>query len=209
VTLLLAFALAAADPTLAPIEAMARTPVATQLLVFARDCMSRHWDGSTTPDTLAVPPWPGAPTGCFVSLVDGRTTRACVGSATPVRGSLRETVRSLATEVLTADRRHPPVRREELLTLRIVIAFAGVREAVADPMQVDPGREGLLIASPRGSIAFLPGEARTVSWALSQARQLGVLQSGSKDAGYERFEVTTIAEPTAPLPRKEAGDAAP
>jgi len=132
--------------------------------------------------------------GVFVSLTRGGATRACVGSATPLGGTLAETVGSLAVQALHADRRHPPVRRDELPESRIVIAFAGPGEAVQDPLAVQPAREGLLVVTPRGTAAFLPGEARTVSWALRQARRIGVLGPG-EDATYLRFQVVTLAEP--------------
>jgi hypothetical protein len=64
-------------------------------------------------------------------------------------------------------------------------------------MQVSPAREGLLFATPAGSVAFLPGEARTVSWALREARRIGLLASPS-DASYQSFSVVTLREPSAP-----------
>jgi AMMECR1 domain-containing protein len=147
------------------------------------------------PDSLAPPDWPGPPTGVYLSLVSGAATRACVGSLQPVGGSLAETVRALAARVLSADPRHPPVRAGELARLRVVIAFAGPGEPVADPMAVNPARDGLLVRGARGSLAFLPGEARTVSWALREARRLGVIEGSWRDTAYERFAVVTVREP--------------
>src|SRR5439155_2406207 len=129
--------------------------------------------------------WPGPPCGVYLSLARGRGTRACVGSLTPLGGTLAATLRELARRVVSDDPRHPPVRYEELDTLAVLVSFAGPPEPIADPMIVAPAREGLLIASSRGSIAFLPGEARTVSWALSEARRVGVLEHSS-DASFQR-----------------------
>jgi len=184
----------ATDPTLDAYRAFARSPRGERLLAVARDAMRRHWGERAARDTTDIP-WPGAPRGVYVSLSDGHSTRACVGNATPFRGGLVETVRALAVQSLQADRRHPPVRREELDTLRVVISFAGIPGAVTDPMQIDPGREGLLISSGTRSVAFLPGEARTVRWALLEARRIGILQGPAESAAYARFPVVVLAEP--------------
>jgi len=185
---------AVTDPTLDAYRAFARSPSAKRLLAVARDAMRCHWGERAARDTTEIP-WPGAPRGVYVTLSDGHSTRACVGSATPYRGGLVETVRALAMQSLQADRRHPPVRREELDTLRLFISFAGSPDAVTDPMQIDPGREGLLISSSNGSVAFLPGEARTVRWALLEARRIGILQGPTESVAYSRFPVVVLAEP--------------
>ena len=201
---------AAASPpaVLEPYLALASSPQGRELLAGARRAMEDYFEGARPGEKAQLPRapgWPGAPVGVFVSLTRGGATRACVGSATPLGGTLAETVGSLAVQALHTDRRHPPVRRDELPESRIVIAFAGPREAVQDPMAVQPAREGLLVVTPRGTAAFLPGEARTVSWALRQARRIGVLGPG-EDATYLRFQVVTLAEPARAV---EGSDAMP
>jgi len=194
-----------ATDDLAAYREMARGADAARLLARARATMAAEWDGAP-PAAGAAPDWPGAPVGVYVSLVRGHATRACVGSAEPVAGSLGATLDALARAALGADPRHPPVRRDELDSLRVVITFAGAGRAIADPYAVDPGREALLVSTPRGSVAFLPGEARTVSWALREARRLGLLVPGSRDASYRGFPVVTLAETEAPI-AVEASDA--
>ena len=61
--------------------------------------------------------------------------------------------------------------------------------------ELDPGREGLLIETDRGRVAFLPGEARTVSWAIREARRIGVLAGAEANARLYRFDVVTLSEP--------------
>jgi AMMECR1 domain-containing protein len=199
---------APAEDALAPYREFARSASARVLLAEARSAMARYYadvagETSVPSDTL---PWPGAPCGIYVSLVDGKKTRACVGSPTPPGGTMEETVRALALQALSADRRREPVRREELERLRIVISFAGPATTVADPMTVAPAREALLVVGPRGSVAFLPGEAKTVSWALKEAKRIGVIASAAEGI-YQRFDVVTTAE-SAP-PHKATGAAVP
>jgi AMMECR1 domain-containing protein len=181
-------------------RALATSPGRDAVLAFTRAALREYFenDGAVataapaTPDSL-VPDWPGAPTGLFLSLTRGASTRACVGTATPLAGTLAHHLRRLAAQVLTSDPRHPPVRAEDLDTLCVNVSFAGRPEPVADPMEVAPAREGLLITSARGSIAFLPGEARTVSWALREARRVGMLDR-SGDASYQRFQVVALKD---------------
>ena len=50
------------------------------------------------------------------------------------------------------------------------------------------------ISASGGSVAFLPGEARTVAWALHEARRIGVIQGPAENARYYRFPVIVLAE---------------
>ena len=88
----------------------------------------------------------------------------------------------------------------------MVVAFASTPVPVVDPWQVAPMREGLLIASPRGSVAFLPGEARTVSWALREARRAGLLERVS-EASFQKFAAVVIKDDGAQ--REEGAHALP
>lgn len=192
---------------LEPYRAFVRTQPAKALLAEARDAMRAYWEGAAASPPRAgasdASPWPGPPVTVYVTLVGAKGTRACVGGA-PAEGGLAGTVRALARRALHSDPRRPPVREEELAELRVAISFAGDGEPVADPMRVDPGREGLLIASGARSVAFLPGEARTVSWALREAARAGVLNRTEGAVAYRRFPVVVLMEPVALSHREES-----
>lgn len=185
-------------PELEPYRALARSSAAARMLEAAREGLCASLD-ECEPSAVALVEWPGAPRPVYVTLTRGRTTRACVGSDAPM-GTLAETVRQLAARVADADRRRPPVRAGELDSLRLVIAFAGEGAAVADPYTIDPAREGLKVETEHGAVAFLPGEARTVRWALAEARRIGVLTGPLSEARCTRFPVVIIQGPAA-LPR--------
>ena len=198
----------AAAPAQDPYVTFARGPRGMRLLAIARDAMRAHWGESVrshAPDSIG---WPAAPRGVYVSLAGAQGTRACIGSATPYRGGLVETVRTLAVQVLQADRRRPPVRREELDSLLVVISFAEPPESIEDPMTVDPWREGLLISSGTRSVAFLPGEARTVTWALGEARRIGVIRDADEPS-YSMFHVVLLHEVPPQRSPKEEPDVSP
>jgi AMMECR1 domain-containing protein len=192
-------------------RALSRAPAGARLLEIARETM-RGTDVSATGGKVSTrdpaPPtadleMPPSPEALYVTLVKGTTTRACVGHEPPHNTYLPEAVRELAREVRTADRRRPPVRDDELNGLRLVIGFAGAAEPVERAGEVDPGREGLLIESEGGRVAFLPGEARTVAWALREARRIGVLLGPAAAARYYRFEVVTLSEPVPAAPKEK------
>ncbi len=182
----------AVSPELEPYARLARTDDGQRVLAVARDALCQA-AGRCDTLTCAAPDWPGAPRPLFVTLAHGARTRACLGRDEP-RGSLTESLRALAGEALTGDRRRAPVLAEELDSLRVLVAFAGDERALADPFQVNPMREGLRIATERGTVAFLPGEARTVSWALSEARRIGVL-GRTEDARFSRFDAVVLSGP--------------
>ncbi len=188
---------ARAGDALDPYRALARSDARSRVLAFTRAAIASTLgaaDSDAAPATEDTAlDWPGQPCGVYVSLARGRATRACVGTLTPLGGSFAATLRALAWQVVGSDPRHPPVRAEELDSLAVLVAFADTPEPVADPMQVVPSREGLLVRSPRGGIAFLPGEARSIAWALGEARRAGVLDA-SGDASYQKFAVVVIRQ---------------
>lgn len=194
-------------PELAPYRALARNRAdAEGVLSAARLGLGMALGVAEPPPLLRVPEWPGSPRPVYVTLVRGRASRACVGSDTPLGGSLAATLTRLGERLADADLRRPPVRAEELDTLRLVVAFASDPVAVRDPMTVDPVREGLRIETERGAVAFLPGEARTIGWALREAKRIGVLSNGASGASgaasYSRFTVVTISGPALSKPQR-------
>lgn len=200
-------AVAMAAPELASYEQLARNEDGRRLLAVARRAMISYADhGAITGDSLAARlDWPGPPAGVYLTLQRGGTTRACVGSSAPLRGGLVEAVQALAVEVLSADRRRPPVRREELDRLQITITFAGTPRPIQDPHLVNPAHEGLLVGSEHGHVAFLPGEARTVSWALREARRAGIAAGSRDGVRYQAFSAVLLKE-ASPIVDTEVAD---
>ena len=96
------------------------------------ECARREIARACAPESLAratgTLDWPGAACGVYMSLARGTRTRACVGSLTPLGGTLSATLRELARRVVSDDPRHPPVRGEELDSLVVLVSFAGPPE---------------------------------------------------------------------------------
>lgn len=188
---------AAEAPELAAYREFVRGDSAAAVLAIARAALV--WgarDDAGEPALPAGPAWPSAPCPVYVTLMQGARIRACVGTDAPLDATLGGTVWRLAVRALSADRRRAPVRADELDSLHVVVAFAGRAVPVADPFAVRPAREGLRLETSRGAIAFLPGEARTVSWAIAEARRAGVLEGPLADARCSRFAVVVLREPS-------------
>lgn len=184
-----------------------------ELLAIARAALETAAGDTTGAATAAhapapTKPWPAPPAALYFTLISESGTRACVGHDPPRGADIAEAVRVLAPFALTGDRRRPPVRAHELPSLRIVLAFAAAPVPVRDPTEVDPAREALLIETPQGHVAFLPGEARTISWALHEARRIGVLAPGAAPR-YSRFQVVTLSEPSLPSTQGRVSDESP
>ena len=190
---------------------LTRGPARAGLLRVARTEAERSHAPEAPRDSIprtfgfALPP---APAALYLILQRGNVTRACLGHEPPHSTDLAEAVRALAAEVCTGDRRRQPVRAEELNGLRVILGLAGNAEPVARPTDIDPGREGLLIVTDQGRVAFLPGEARTIAWALREARRIGVLTGPAWDAHFYRFDVVTMSDVAPqPAPRRNRRDA--
>jgi len=203
----LALAASAAASVLDPHRELARGADGARLLAVARAAMEREAGDAAEPGVSR--PLPPLPAALYVTLARGAVTRACVGQEPPQGPDLESAVRALAAQALAGDRRRPPVRRDELAALRVVIAFAGPAVPVANPAEVDPGRDGLLIESERGRVAFLPGEARTVAWALREARRIGVLAGPQSAARFYRFEAVTLSEAAPAAAERKDSDVVP
>ncbi|MDR2124468.1 MAG: AmmeMemoRadiSam system protein A [Desulfovibrio sp.] len=94
--------------------------------------------------------------GCFVSIKsrDG-SLRGCIGTFLPTRSGLAEEITANAVSAATRDPRFPPMRPEELSSVRISVDVLSEPELVRPGMRLDPevygvivckdGRRGLLL----------------------------------------------------------------
>ena len=79
--------------------------------------------------------------------------------------------------------------------LGAVTADLGFSKAVV--ALVDPAREGLIVGGADVAVAFLPGEARTIAWALRESRRVGALRP-RQPVRYQRFPAVVLSEPEPP-----------
>lgn len=161
------------------------------LLEYARDCLLAQLKGASPPEP------PGFATkqqrACFVTFFRAKRVFACFGGFSPRRASLAEEIAENVRLALKNDSRSRTVNRETALSAGVQITFpAGQPERVNDYRAIDPLREGMFVESNDNGVAFVPGEARTASWAFREA----LARLGVKDpAGVQvyRFRATEIS----------------
>ena len=131
-----------------------------------------------------------ASTGVFVTLVRKGKVRGCYGSLYPEGIDLLSQVREYTAAAATRDFRHLPVHPSELNEIVIIISFIGPLEPISSIHEVDPKTEGLLIRTGNARAVLLPGEARTASWQLQEARRQAGISSREPVELYKIHTVT-------------------
>jgi hypothetical protein len=165
-----------------------------QLVQFARAVLIETVQGkgrqATLSDSIAHLQ-PNA--GIFVTLMKNSKVRGCYGSLYAEGVDLESQIREYAVAAATRDFRHLPLHESELDDIVIILSFIGPLEPVSGMHEVDPKTEGLLIRTPAARAVLLPGEARTASWQLREARrQAGI--SGSEPVELYKIHTVTIIE---------------
>jgi hypothetical protein len=166
-------------------------PEKLALLEYARGCLTARLAGT------AVPAAPECAThqqrACFVTFFNGRRVFACFGGFSPRRANLAEEISENIRLALKNDARSRSTNAETASKAGVQITFPlGQPERVESYRSIDPTREGMFVEGTSGGIAFVPGEARTSSWAFREAlRRLGE-QDPSAVAVY-RFKAEAVS----------------
>jgi AMMECR1 domain-containing protein len=161
------------------------------LVEYARACLLARLDG------VPLPPPPPCATrqqqACFVTFFRDRRVVACFGGFTPRRTSLAEEIADNVRLALTNDPRSRGLSRETAQETGVQITFPlDQPERVADYRAIDPLREGMFVEGNGTGVAFVPGEARTASWAFRQAlARLG--ESDPSSVRLYRFRAVAIS----------------
>ena len=161
------------------------------LLEYARGCLSAQLEGSSSP------PPPECATGqqraCFVTFFSGKRVFACFGGFSPRRATLAEEIGENIRLALKNDARAKTVTLDTASHAGIQITFPlGQPERVSSYQSIDPAREGMFVEGPHSGVAFVPGEARTSSWAFREAlRRLG--ERNQAAVAVYRFRAVAIS----------------
>ncbi len=101
--------------------------------------------------------------GAFVTLHRRGQLRGCIGnffSETP----LVRTVEEMAMAAATQDPRFPPVGRTEIDDIDLEISVLSPLKPISDLDEIQVGRHGIYIVSPRGRGVLLPQVATEQGW---------------------------------------------
>jgi len=133
------------------------------------------------------------PRPIFITLVKNGKTRGCAGSFIPIYNSLEESIVNFTVIAATQDIRYPPVKFEELNEIVIKITFPEKPVSVNNPFTINPLTEGLIIKKEGKEGVVLPGEAKTVDYAI----KIGLNNSGIKDlngVSFYKFKGISFSE---------------
>ena len=138
------------------------------LLEYARTCLIARLTGAPAP----VPPEFAIhrQRACFVTFFNGKRVFACFGSFSPRRANLAEEINENIRLALKNDARARNVTRDTIQRAGVQITFPlGQPQRVTSYREIDPAREGMFVESSNAGVVFVPGEARTASWAFREA----------------------------------------
>ncbi len=141
------------------------------------------------------------PAGAFVTLRTRRgDLRGCIGSIWAVE-PLFKAVASSAVSAAFRDPRFFPVLAEEMPKLDLEISVMGPIEPVRDILEIEIGRDGLIISRGRFAGLLLPQVATEYGWDretfLDQACVKAGLPAGSwrsEDTRIEKFAAEVFGE---------------
>jgi len=163
---------------------------ARALTEYARACLTAQAAGAPPPAAPAVALKRQRP--CFVTFFQGSRVFACFGGFTPRRANLADEIGENVRLALTNDLRARNVSRATAATAGVQITFPEQPERVGSYREIDPVREGMFVEGPKGGVAFVPGEARTASWAFREAlRRLGERDPAA--VTVYRFKATAVS----------------
>ncbi len=127
--------------------------------------------------------------GVFVSLKKNKQLRGCIGTISPVYGSLAQEIAANAISSATRDTRFFPVEKKELEQLSYSVDILGNAEECSRE-DLDPSKYGVIVSS-RGKRGLLLPDLEgvdTVEQQLQIALEKGGIHPGEKYK-IERFEV--------------------
>lgn len=184
---------------------MLTTPQRNQLLRIARESIEAVLDGRrpSLPSTDQLDAELTRPSGCFVTLHADGELRGCIGSIQPI-APLYEAVSSSAINAAFRDPRFFPLRKDELPAIDLEISVMSPIEPVADPSEIQVGRDGLIIRRGHAAGLLLPQVATEYGWDRETFLRQTCVKAGLPSDAWrapgtriERFSAEVFGEQTA------------
>jgi uncharacterized protein, PH0010 family len=132
----------------------------------------------------------GRRAGVFVSLKKHGSLRGCIGTISPVTGSIAEEIYRNAVSSGTEDPRFPPVTESELPELIYSVDVLAEPEPIHDKAELDVSRYGVIVAAGRKRGLLLPNleGVDTVEQQIAIAKKKAGIYD-NETFSMERFEV--------------------
>ena len=128
--------------------------------------------------------------GAFVTMSKDGRRKGCKGTFEPAAGNLAEEIIRAAIGAAAADRRYRPIRANELADLIFTVSIIGPLKRVRESDGYSTRDYGLLLRTASSTGVILPGEAKTASWRLAEAKRQAGMRAGQS---YELFVFKTVA----------------
>ena len=166
----------------------------TALLDYTKACLLAQIDGKPQP----VPPEFATKIQrpCFVTFYANKRVFACFGGFTPRKANLGDEIAENIRLALINDSRSRNISRAQVIAAGVQITFPiGQPVRVTSYSVIDPASEGMFIESTSAGVAFVPGEAKTASWAFRE----GMRRLAEKDplhVNVYRFKAEYIKTPS-------------
>ena len=148
--------------------------------------------------TLALTPVFGDKRGIFVTLTRAGELRGCIGFPYPVM-PLGDAIEDAAVAAATGDPRFPPVRKEELSSIRLEVTILTVPSTIVGepgkrPEKIVVGRHGLIVRGRGTSGLLLPQVASEYGWDSSTFLDHTCIKAGLPEQcwTYANVEVLTF-----------------
>ncbi|HHV09298.1 MAG TPA: AmmeMemoRadiSam system protein A [Clostridiales bacterium] len=132
----------------------------------------------------------GRKAGVFVSLKKHGSLRGCIGTISPVTGSIAKEIMRNSVSSGMEDPRFPPVTEEELPELIYSVDVLGEPEPISSMAELDVVRYGVIVTSGRKRGLLLPNldNVNTVEEQVSIAKKKAGIYD-NEAFSMERFEV--------------------
>ena len=146
---------------------------------------------------LGVAPAPALPAsgplaearGAFVTVRVEGELRGCIGTFRP-QGSLASTVARMAVAAATEDPRFPPIGPRDVAGLGVAVSVLDAPRAIADPLEVQIGRQGLLVSRGFHRGTLLPKVAVEHGWGPEEFLRHTCLKAGLPPGAWQEPGVT-------------------
>ncbi len=134
-----------------------------ELLKIARQSIEAKILGRPMPEFKTASPLLGEKMGAFVTLTEQGELRGCIGHIVGIE-PLYKSVSDMAIAAATEDPRFPPLGREELKQMAIEISVLTPLRRIADPEEIEVGRDGIYIEKGYYHGLLLPQVAAEYGW---------------------------------------------
>jgi AMMECR1 domain-containing protein len=164
------------------------------LLDYAKACLLARIENSPPPSPPDFATRIQRP--CFITFYSGRHVFACFGGFIPRKGTLAEEIVENIRLAVINDSRSRNISREKILNAGVQITFPNSQpEKVVSYSSINPAIEGMFIESAAAGVVFVPGEAKTASWAFREGlRRLG--EKRPQSVTVYRFRAEAISTRT-------------